>query len=47
MRIFLKSNGYDLIYKFEDIIETVLKVEAGEWKVDEIENWLRKRVEKL
>ncbi len=44
MRIFLKSNGYDLIYNIEDMIEMVLKVEADEWKVDEIENWLRRRV---
>ncbi len=29
-----------------DLIESALAVESDNWKVDEIENWLRKRVAK-
>ena len=45
MRIFLRVNGYDLVYEIEDVVEMVLAVEADIWKVNEIENWLRGRVE--
>ena len=42
---FLELNGYRLNYAVKDLIEMVLNVEADTWKVDEIENWLRERVE--
>lgn len=46
-RIFLKANGYQLNYKTSEIIEMVLAVESDQWKVDEIEAWLRERAEKI
>ena len=45
MRVFLMLNGFNLKYEIEDMLEMVLAVEANKWKVDEIENWLRSRVE--
>ncbi len=47
MRVFLILNGYNLNYQIEDMVEMVLAVESDQWKVDEIENWLRQRVIKL
>lgn len=47
MRIFLAVNGYNLNYKIDEILEMVLAVESDAWKVGEIENWLRDKVEKL
>jgi death on curing protein len=47
MRIFLKSNDFQLKFEISEMIEMVLAVESDEWKVDEIENWLRERVEKI
>lgn len=43
MRIFLMANEFELNYEIDDIIEMVLAVESDQWKVDEIENWLRPR----
>ena len=45
--IFLEHNGYYLNYKLIEIIELSLNVEADIWKIDEIENWLRTKVEKI
>ena len=45
--IFLQSNGYRIIYELVEIVELVLNVEADVWKVNEIENWLRERIEKF
>lgn len=47
MRVFLFINGFDLEYEIEDILEMVLAVESDEWKITEIENWLRSRVRKI
>lgn len=44
---FLYRNGYDLQCSLNEIIELSLNVEADVWKVDEIEDWLQKRVEKV
>lgn len=44
---FLYRNGYDLTSTVDENIELVLAVESDKWKVDEIENWLRERVEKI
>lgn len=44
---FLFRNGYDLISNIDENIELVLAVESDKWKVDEIEDWLRERVEKI
>lgn len=47
MRIFLLVNGFQLNYQIEEMLEMVLAVESDVWKVNEIENWLRSRVENL
>jgi len=44
---FLYRNGYDLQTTLSEIIELSLNVEADVWKVNEIENWLRAKVEKV
>ena len=44
---FLYRNGFELNASRDEIIELSLNVEADHWKVDEIENWLRRRVEKI
>lgn len=45
--VFLRINGFRLKYEIPEIIEMVLAVESDDWKVDEIENWLRGRVVKI
>ena len=45
--IFLEHNGFYLSYESVEIIELSLNVEADIWKIDEIENWLRAKVEKI
>ena len=45
-KVFLKINGYDLKHELPEIIEMVLAIESDEWKIDEIENWLRERTKK-
>ena len=47
MRIFLLINGCQLNYEIEEMLEMVLAVESDAWKVDEIENWLRNRTNKI
>jgi death-on-curing protein len=47
MEIFLEMNGFELAATDEEIFEKVLMVESDAWKVDEIENWLRERIEKI
>jgi death on curing protein len=47
LRRFLELNGYLKTWSIAEQIELVLAVEADEWKVDEIENWLRPRVRKI
>jgi death-on-curing protein len=44
---FLKRNGWRIKTSTDDLIKMVLGVESDTWKVDEIENWLRDRVEKI
>jgi death on curing protein len=44
---FLMSNDYEIQCKVSEIIELVLAIESDEFKVDEIENWLREKVVKL
>lgn len=41
---FLELNGYARSWTVADQIEMVLAVESDEWKVDEIDAWLRSRV---
>lgn len=43
---FLWRNGWNLEATLSEIIELSLNVESDLWKVDEIEKWLRLRVEK-
>ncbi len=47
VEIFLDLNGFEIITTNEQTYEMVLKVEADVWKVNEIEIWLRERVEKF
>lgn len=44
---FLELNGFILNYEIVEIVELSLNVEADVWKVDEIESWLRDKVEKI
>ncbi|MGI8494106.1 MAG: type II toxin-antitoxin system death-on-curing family toxin [Pyrinomonadaceae bacterium] len=44
---FLYRNGFDLIVSLNEIIKLSLNVEADVWKIDEIENWLRKKAVKI
>lgn len=45
--LFLKRNGWQLSTNTSEIVEMVLTVESDKWKVDEIEQWLKTRVEKF
>lgn len=47
MRTFLYMNGIDLDYEIDDMLEMVLSVESDNWKVDQIDSWLRSRARKL
>ena len=47
METFLRLNGYFIEYEISEMLEMVLAVESGAWKVDEIENWLRTRTKKI
>lgn len=42
---FLRLNNYELTATSDDLYEMSLNVEADRWKVSEIEEWLRERVE--
>jgi death on curing protein len=44
---FLYRNGYEIQCEIVEVIELVLAIESDEFKVDEIENWLREKVVKL
>lgn len=44
---FLKRNGLKLASPVNELVAMVLSVEAGAWKVDEIEAWLRGHVAEL
>jgi death on curing protein len=44
---FLEMNGFELTASDDETYEMVLKVESDAWKLSEIENWLRERVEKI
>ena len=46
-KIFLEINGFNLNYELVEIVELSLNIEADEWKVDETENWLQGKVEKI
>jgi death-on-curing protein len=41
MEVFLELNGHELKARNREIVEAALKMESGEWTVDEIEAWLR------
>ena len=47
MEEFLFRNGFELTGTSKDLYEMSLAVESDAWKVDEIENWLRNKIEKL
>ncbi|MBA4122037.1 MAG: type II toxin-antitoxin system death-on-curing family toxin [Acidobacteria bacterium] len=46
-QIFLELNGFVLNFGLIEIIELSLNVESDVWQTDEIENWLRSRVERI
>lgn len=43
---FLYQNGYEIKCEIAEIIELVLAIESDQFKVDEIEDWLRQKVVK-
>lgn len=45
--IFLELNAYRLSYELVEIVELSLNVESDVWEIDEIENWLRGKAEKI
>ncbi|MGI8786857.1 MAG: type II toxin-antitoxin system death-on-curing family toxin [Pyrinomonadaceae bacterium] len=45
--LYLKRNNYKITAPTGELIEMVLAVESDVWKVDEIENWLRSRIQKF
>ena len=47
METFLETNDFELMATDEEVFEMVLEIESDAWKVDEIENWLRGKVEKI
>ena len=47
MRRFLETNGYQKTWTITELVEMVLAVESDRWKINEIENWLRRRVKKI
>jgi death on curing protein len=44
---FLYRNGFDLVSTTDENIELVLAIESNDWKIDEIENWLRSKAKKV
>lgn len=44
---FLYRNGLGLKASLGEVIELTLNIESDAWKIDEIENWIRHRVEKI
>lgn len=44
---FLKRNGFVLAASIPETLALVVAVEADQWKVDEIENWLRRNTTQL
>lgn len=40
----LKRNGSRFVAKTKEIVQVCLKIESDEWKVDEIDVWLRPRI---
>ncbi|HEX5083884.1 MAG TPA: type II toxin-antitoxin system death-on-curing family toxin [Blastocatellia bacterium] len=47
VNIFLKRNSFKLTSVTKDNVELSLAVEADQWKVDEIEVWLRQHTEAI
>lgn len=44
---FLELNDFKLTAPDEEIVEMALAVESDRWKVEEIENWLREKAERI
>ena len=44
IKTFLENNGFQPTWTLEDVMELGRNVDIDVWNVDEIENWLRKRV---
>lgn len=44
---FLKRNGFALAAATAETLEMVFAIEADQWKVDEIENWLRQHTTQI
>lgn len=43
--MFLQRNGLEIIAAVDEVVELVLAVEANEWLLPEIENWMRQHVQ--
>ena len=44
---FLEMNGWQATWTLEEVMKLGRKVDTDVWKVNEIENWLRSKVNKL
>ncbi len=44
---FLEINGFQATWTLEEVMQLGRNVDTDAWKVDEIENWLRDKVETL
>lgn len=44
---FLELNGYFIEYEIGEMLEMVLAVESDAWKIDEIEDWLRDKINRI
>lgn len=47
MEAFTKLNGFRIDYEDREMLRMVYAVESSEWKVEEIEEWLRPRTSKI
>ena len=47
IRLFLQLNGYDLVVTPEDKYTTLIRVAASDISEDELEQWIRKNLEKI
>lgn len=44
---FLNLNGYEIIADKSELLELVLSIEADEWDIDLIENWMRQHIKAI
>ena len=47
MRLFLKSNGCDLVASPEDKYKTIIRVAASDISEDELAHWIRNNLKEI